>query len=253
MYAINFAGPAYLGNLVASTFSQVSMRLAHILASRANTKVLSIFRNAAHSDEVAVTGATPLVLSLEDEPKQKFTEVFEGKDVVYFSAGAGGKGGAERTRKVDYDGALKIFDAIEGVKGEKPRLIMVSAIDVRDRSKVPAHYVRDAEHIDNRSLSYPAPHQTEEDLKHSENVWKAIGTYMQAKYDADKNLATRTAFKWTILRPGRLTHEPGVGKASVGKAPLSTAISVSWPLRTWRYMLMNCVARRRCADVGTPG
>ena len=118
------------------------MRLARLLASRANTKVTSIFRNPEHSSEVAATGATPLVLSLEDAPKEQFVDVFEGKDVVYFSAGAGGKGGPERTRKVDYDGALKIFDALEGVEGTKPRLIMVSAIDVRDTNVAPpSHYV----------------------------------------------------------------------------------------------------------------
>lgn len=71
-----------------------------------------------------------------------FAAAFEKVDVVYFSAGAGGKGGAERTRMVDYEGAVKVFDAIEAVKGTKPRLIMVSAIDVRDRSKpAPEHYV----------------------------------------------------------------------------------------------------------------
>lgn len=119
------------------------MRLARILASRANTKVFSIIRISAHKDEVAATGATPIVLSLEDAPAQKFSQAFEGKDVVYFAAGAGGKGGAERTLKVDRDGALKVFDAIESVKGEKPRLVMLSAMDVRDRSKVvPIHYVR---------------------------------------------------------------------------------------------------------------
>ena len=59
-----------------------------------------------------------------------------------FSAGAGGKGGAERTKKVDYEGALKVFDAIEAVQTKTPRFILVSAIDVRDRSKpAPAHYV----------------------------------------------------------------------------------------------------------------
>lgn len=49
---------------------------------------------------------------------------------------------------------------------------------------------------------------------------------MQAKYDADKNLVQRTAFKWTILRPGSLSDEPGTGKAIVGKAPLGRSISV---------------------------
>jgi hypothetical protein len=73
-----------------------------------------------------------------------FTAAFEETkaDVVVFSAGAGGKGGEERTKAVDYEGAVKVFDAIEGVSGSKPRLILVSAIDIRDESKVPEHYVR---------------------------------------------------------------------------------------------------------------
>jgi hypothetical protein len=86
--------------------------------------------------------ATPLLLSLEDASVADFSNAFKGYDVVYFSAGAGGKGGEERTKKVDYEGALKIFDAIEGVEGPiKPRLILVSALDVRDPEKIPAHYV----------------------------------------------------------------------------------------------------------------
>ena len=36
---------------------------------------------------------------------------------------------------------MKVFDAIEGVEGVKPRLILVSALDIRDPEKIPAHYV----------------------------------------------------------------------------------------------------------------
>lgn len=71
-----------------------------------------------------------------------FSKTLKGYDVVYFCAGAGGKGSEERTKKVDYEGALKIFDALEGVEGSvKPRLILVSAVDVRDPEKIPEHYV----------------------------------------------------------------------------------------------------------------
>lgn len=71
-----------------------------------------------------------------------FAVAFQNQDVVYFSAGSGGKGGTERTKKVDYEGAVKVFDAIEKVDGKKkPRLILVSAIDVRDPEKIPSHYV----------------------------------------------------------------------------------------------------------------
>ena len=93
------------------------MRLARLLVARPNTTVTSIFRDATHSDEVAATGATPVVLSLEDEPKEAFANVFEGKDLVYFAAGSGGKGGPERMQKVDYEGAVKVFDAIELLTG----------------------------------------------------------------------------------------------------------------------------------------
>ena len=58
--------------------------------------------------------------------------------------------------------------------------------------------------------------QNEDDIAHSYKTWSAIGTYMQAKYDADTNLAKRNAFSWTILRPGSLSDEPGTRKATVG-------------------------------------
>jgi nucleoside-diphosphate-sugar epimerase len=126
--------------------SQVSMRLARLLASSGH-KVTSVIRNPAQSSEIEELGATPAVLSLEDDAASDFTKLFVEKDadVVYFSAGAGGAGGEERTKKVDYEGALKTFDAIEGVKGHggkaNPRLILVSALDIRNPDKIPEHYV----------------------------------------------------------------------------------------------------------------
>lgn len=125
---------------------QVALKLARLL-SAAHKTVHSVIRNESQSEEIREAGAQPVVLSLEDDDVQKFTKQFvdSAADVVYFSAGAGGKGGAERTRKVDYEGALKIFDAIERVEksgGKKnPRLILVSAIDIRNPDKVPEHYV----------------------------------------------------------------------------------------------------------------
>lgn len=89
----------------------------------------------------------PIVLSLETSSVEEFTDVFTGSDVVYFIAGAGGKpdedgqAADERTKKVDYEGAVKVFDAVQAVKGTKPHLILVSAIDLRDSEKIPAHYV----------------------------------------------------------------------------------------------------------------
>ena len=116
------------------------MRLAKYLSQ--THQVTSVIRDPSQEQDIKDVSATPLVLSLEDSPAADFSNAFKGYDVVYFSAGAGGKGGEERTKKVDYEGALKIFDAVEGVQGEKPLLILVSAVDVRDPEKIPAHYVR---------------------------------------------------------------------------------------------------------------
>lgn len=67
----------------------------------------------------------------------------------------------------------------------------------------------------------------------SNRIRKAIPAYMHWKYEADKNLAKRTAFDWIILRPGGLTNNPGTGTASVGRTHLGKTISV--------YILVNYI------------
>ncbi|KAJ7607535.1 NADH(P)-binding-domain-containing protein [Roridomyces roridus] len=183
----------------------VSLRLARLLTPT-HSNVTSIIRSEEHKDDITAAGATPLLLSLEESPVSAFTEAFEGAYVVYFSAGAGGNGGEERTKAVDYEGAVKVFDAIEGVQGPKPRLILVSALDVRNPDVIPAHY-------------------TEADKQLATRIRSRISAYMHWKYEADKNLAARTAFKWTMLRPGGLTNAPGVGTADIGRTHLTTTIS----------------------------
>ncbi|KAJ7258048.1 NADH(P)-binding-domain-containing protein [Mycena haematopus] len=182
----------------------VSLRLARILGP--SNAVTSIIRTPAHEEDIKAASATPLLLSLEAAPVADFTAAFQGTDVVYFSAGAGGKGGEERTKAVDYEGAVKVFDAIEAVKGTRPRLILVSAIDIRDPNKIPPHY-------------------TEDDIALSTRMRGHIAAYMHWKYEADKNLVKRDAFKWTILRPGGLNNESGTGKASIGRTHLTPTIS----------------------------
>ncbi|KAJ6578726.1 NADH(P)-binding-domain-containing protein [Mycena vulgaris] len=182
----------------------VSLRLARIIGP--SNSVQSIIRTKEHEEDIKAASSTPLILSLEESPVSAFTAAFQGVDVVYFSAGAGGKGGEERTKSVDYEGALKVFDAIEAVQGPRPRLVLVSALDVRDPNKTPAHY-------------------SEEDIALSTRIRGHIASYMKWKYEADKNLAQRDAFKWTILRPGGLTNEPGTGKASIGRTHMSPTIS----------------------------
>ena len=159
----------------------------------------SVIRSEAQAGDIRNLGGTPVVHSLETATVQSLVDLLSpAPEAVVWAAGAGGKGGADRTRKVDYEAAVKIFDAAEkaGVKN----LLMLSAIDVRDREKAaPEHY-------------------DDNDLKASDAVWNSIPAYMQAKFDADKNLSSRTSFPWTMLRPGRLVDDRGKGKINLGKS-----------------------------------
>lgn len=57
---------------------------------------------------------------------------------MVFAAGAGGKDGPERTRAVDYEGALKVYQACHDAK--VPRIVIIGAVDVRDISKPPPEW-----------------------------------------------------------------------------------------------------------------
>lgn len=121
---------------------QISLLLAKLIGPQNNVK--SVTRTKSHEANIKAASAHPLLLCFEDSPMSEFTQAFEGVDVVYFSAGAGGKGGPDATKKVDYEGALKVFDVIEGIAGKtrKPRLVLVSAVNVRNPDgPVPSHYV----------------------------------------------------------------------------------------------------------------
>ena len=84
----------------------------------------------------------------------------------------------------------------------------------------------------------------------SKRVRSVIGAYMKWKYEADKNLVKRTAFKWIILRPGGLTETPGVGTASIGRTHLGKTISVSSSFShvdyCWTLNVNDLAERRRC-------
>lgn len=129
------------------TSSIPAHRVKSIIRSDSQTSAIKLLAPNPDLDLV-----TPIVLSLEKSPVSEFTQVFEGADVVFFVAGAGGKAGEngeaadERTKTVDYEGAVKVFDAVEKVQGggknvKKPRLILVSYMDIHRDNAIPSYYV----------------------------------------------------------------------------------------------------------------
>src|SRR3984893_7675504 len=87
---------------------KVALQLARILAERGD-EVSSVVRNPDHSDDVAATGAKPVVADLEQLDMNALADLVTGHDAVVFSAGAGG-GNPARTYAVDREAAIRGID-----------------------------------------------------------------------------------------------------------------------------------------------
>jgi NAD dependent sugar epimerase/dehydratase family protein len=80
--------------------------LAAPLLVEAGHEVVSLIRNPDQADDVAAAGAIPLVLSVEEADVAELAQAFAGADAIVWPAGAGGKGGPERTDAVDRAAAI---------------------------------------------------------------------------------------------------------------------------------------------------
>ena len=159
---------------------KVALHLARILTERGD-RVTSVFRNPDHAEDVAATGARPVVADIETLDTDALAELLAGHDAVVFSAGAGG-GNPARTYAVDRDAAIRVIDAA-GQAGVR-RFVMVSYFGAGPDHGVPA---------DN-----PFFH------------------YAEAKAAADTHLRAGD-LDWTVLGPSRLTLEPATGRIAVGR------------------------------------
>ena len=157
--------------LVVGGHGQVARRLLKLLAAEGHT-ASGLIRNPAHATDLTAVGAVPVLGDIEAETS--LSAYVEGSDAVVFSAGAGPGAQPERRRTVDLGGAVKLADAAlaEGVR----RFVMVSSIGVQDPAAAPA----------------------------------GLRDYLEVKAEADAYLSA-TALDRTIVRPGRLTDEPGTG------------------------------------------
>ena len=159
---------------------KVALQLARILTDRGD-EVSSLFRNPDHSDDVAATGARPVVADIERLDTDALAGLLAGHDAVVFSAGAGG-GNPARTYAVDRDAATRVIDA--AARAGVRRFVMVSYFGAG--------------------------------LDHGVPQGDSFFPYAEAKAAADAHLRA-SDLDWTMLGPGRLTLEPATGHIAVGK------------------------------------
>ncbi|KAG7098275.1 hypothetical protein E1B28_000237 [Marasmius oreades] len=194
--------------LVLGGHGKVASRITKLLAAQ-NHHVVSVIRTAEHITDIRALAPShniqlvePVVASIEDADDDVAARMMKDIDWVVWSAGAGGKGGPERTKAVDEIGAKRFIKAALEAPSVK-KLLMVSTSSARRR---------------------PASYWAEDDIAALNRSWQNIGVYCQAKLDADEYLfeesrkAAKNEWEDICLRPGTLSDEPGVGKVDLGKA-----------------------------------
>ena len=126
--------------------------------------------------------AEPVVCDLERAEPSAIAEAIAGAGAVVFAAGAGAGSGPERKWTVDRDGAIKLLQAAQDAGAQ--RYVIISSIGAE---------------------SPPDGDDT-------------FSVYLQAKAQADVAVAASDR-DWTIVRPGRLTDDPGTGRVRIQTDP----------------------------------
>ncbi|HEY1967529.1 MAG TPA: NAD(P)H-binding protein [Pseudonocardia sp.] len=165
--------------VIAGGHGKIALRLERLLAGRGDEPV-GLVRNPDHLADVRQTGAAAEVIDLESATAPELARLLGGADAVVFAAGAGPGSGAARKDTVDRAAAVLLADA--AVDAGVPRYLLVSSTGV-DQSPAPG----------------------------TDEVWAA---YLAAKKAAEVEVARRD-IALTVLRPGPLTDDPGVGRVAL--------------------------------------
>jgi uncharacterized protein YbjT (DUF2867 family) len=161
---------------IAGGHGQIALRLARLLSERGDG-VRSLVRNPDHEADVRAAGGDPVVCDLEAADAPAVAAAVGDADAVVFAAGAGPGSGPDRKGTMDLGGAVKLIEAAKanGIR----RYVIVSS-----RGADPSARGDDT-----------------------------FSVYLRAKGEADAELAA-SGLDHTIVRPGRLTNEPGTGRVA---------------------------------------
>jgi uncharacterized protein YbjT (DUF2867 family) len=128
-----------------------------------------------------------VLCDLEQAGLTDVVAAIEGSDAVVFAAGAGPGSGFERKLTMDRDGAIKLLQAAKsaGVR----RFLIISSVG--------AESPPDGDDV--------------------------FSVYLRAKAQADAAVEASDR-DWTVVRPGRLTDDPGTGRVRIESRTFRGAI-----------------------------
>ena len=172
--------------VVAGAHGRVARRLGRLLSASGDT-VIGIVRNAEHEPDLTADGVVPYVLDLEHAAVDDVAAIVVDSDAVVFAAGAGPGSGARRKDTVDRAAAVLLADAAEQA-AVRPYLLL-SSMGV----------------------------ETVAEGRRPEGIDDVFYAYLLAKLAAEDGVRARPAVDLTVLRPGRLTEDPGTGLVTLGR------------------------------------
>lgn len=167
---------------IAGAHGMIAMRLTARLVARGDS-VIGLIRNPDHAADVQSAGAEAVVCDLEQASVEEIAGAVLRADAVVFAAGAGPGSGAERKLTMDRDGAIKLLDA---TAERATPYVIVSSVGAEN-----------------------PPPEGDDDV---------FSVYVRAKAQADAAVKASQR-DWTIVRPGRLTDEPGTGRVRIDTTP----------------------------------
>lgn len=165
--------------VIAGGHGKIALITERLLSARGDS-VAGLIRNPDQMADLEAAGAQALVVDLEKASVDDVAAHLRGADAVVFAAGAGPGSGAARKQTVDRDAAILLADAAQAAGVD--RYVMVSAMSAD-------------------------PNATADD-----EVFEA---YLRAKGAADEAIRARSALRWTVVRPGRLTDDAGTGLVQI--------------------------------------
>jgi nucleoside-diphosphate-sugar epimerase len=172
--------------VIAGAHGQVARRLGRLLSRRGDS-VTGLVRNPDHRADLESDGVEPIVLDLEHASVDDVSAVVAGADGVVFAAGGGPNSGIARKDTVDRAAAVLLADAAEAA-GVRPYLLVSSmGVDTVAGGATPA------------------------------GVDEVFVAYLRAKLAAEENVLPRTGLDTTVVRPGRLTDDPGTGRVRLDR------------------------------------
>jgi nucleoside-diphosphate-sugar epimerase len=179
--------------VIAGANGRVGRRLGRLLVARGD-RVVGIVRRPEDEEPLSAEGIEPVALDLERATVDDVASIVVDNDAVVFAAGTklGHEADVARKDKIDRAAAILLADAA-GEAAVRQYLMMSSmGVDDLDKGQLP-------EGLDE--------------------------LYLRSKQAAERGARERPVVDLTVLRPGRLTDEPGTGRVTLARTAEFGSIS----------------------------